>query len=553
MGLVKVWYKPPAVTAESTEGSVVRRAGVVAFFTLLSRILGYARDAVLAHVFGATATFDAFVVAQTVPNFLRRLVAEGALVIAFVPLLSEERQRGGLPAMRAFSGAVVGALIPVLVGLVAVGVLFPGFVVDVFAPGFNAERRAVAEALTQIMMPYIFFVSLMAVAGGALNVLGSFAAPAAAPIFLNVAIIGFAVLLRDLFDEPIVAVAWGVTVGGVLQLLLQLPALARRGLLVGPRWAPSDPALRTLLKRMGPAVFGVAVYQINLMVIRQIGSFLPDGQLTCYYSATRLQEFALGVFAVSVSVAALPTLSEHAAAREWYRLSGTFRRAMRVTNFVTVPATLALLVLSGPIVGVLFRHGQFSAESARITAELLVILGAALVPIGAVRVAVPTFYALGDTRTPVVGAVVSLLTTVGLGFALGRSYEIWGLTFATSAAAVTQLLVLWAMLRGALRRRIAADTAAGRVLERPTPTAPEPGVVVHALTCTLAAAPAVGLAAWLAQQRVWDGGDNLAGAMLLFPLIGATVLGYFGCAKLLRIPEADLVLGAVLRRVRRRR
>lgn len=553
MGLVKVWYKPPAVTAESTEGAVVRRAGVVAFFTLLSRILGYARDAVLANVFGATATFDAFVVAQTVPNFLRRLVAEGALVIAFVPLLSEERQRGGVPAMRAFSGAVVGALIPILVGLVAVGVLFPGFVVDVFAPGFDAERRALAETLTQIMMPYIFFVSLMAVAGGALNVLGSFAAPAAAPILLNVAIIGFTVLARDLFAEPIVAVAWGVTVGGVLQLLLQLPALARRDLLVGPRWAPGDPALRTLLKRMGPAVFGVAVYQINLMVIRQVGSFLPDGQLTCYYSATRLQEFALGVFAVSVSVAALPTLSEHAAAREWYRLSGTFRRALRVTNFVTVPATLALLVLSGPIVGVLFRHGQFSAESARITADLLVILGAALVPIGAVRVAVPTFYALGDTRTPVVGAVVSLLTTVGLGFALGRSYEIWGLTFATSAAAVTQLLVLWAMLRGTLRRRIAEDTAAGRVLDRPTPRAPEPGVVAHALACTLAAAPGVGLAAWLAHQRVWDGGDNVAGALLLFPLIGATVLGYFGCAKLLRIPEADLVLGAVLRRVRRRR
>ncbi len=542
------------MTAEAPdEGAVVKRAGVVALFTLLSRILGYARDAVLANLFGATATFDAFVVAQTIPNFLRRLVAEGALVIAFVPILSDEKQRGGAPAMRAFQGAVLGALIPILLGLVAIGVLFPGVVVEVFAPGFNAERLEIAKTLTQIMMPYIFFVSLMAIAGGVLNVMGSFAAPAGAPILLNVATIGCALLLRDQFDEPIVAVAWGILLGGLLQLLLQLPFLAQKGLLVAPRWAPGDPALRTLLARMGPAVFGVAVYQINLMVIRQIGSFLPDGQLTCYYSATRLQEFALGVFAVSVSVAALPTLSVHAADRQWYRLSATFRRALRVTNFVTVPATLALLVLSGPIVGVLFRHGHFSAESARITAELLVILGAALVPIGVVRVAVPTFYALGDTRTPVIGAVASLLTTIGLGFLLGREHEIWGLTFATSAAAVTQLLVLWAMLRRTLQRRIAADRAEGRELDKPEPRGREPGVVVHALLCTLAAAPGVGLAGWLAAQRTWDGGDNVQAAFLLLPLIGATVAVYFGCAKLLRIPEADLVLGAVTRRLRRRR
>lgn len=532
---------------------MVKRAGVVALFTLLSRILGYARDAVLANLFGATAIMDAFVVAQTIPNLLRRLVAEGALVIAFVPILSDEKQKGGAPAMRAFTGAVLGALIPILLGLVGIGVLFPGTVVEVFAPGFSADRMEIAQTLTQIMMPYIFFVSLMAIAGGALNVMGSFAAPAAAPILLNIATIGFAVLLRDRFSQPIIAVAWGITVGGVLQLLLQLPFLAEKGLLVAPRWAPGNPALRTLLARMGPAVFGVAVYQINLMVIRQIGSFLPDGQLTCYYSATRLQEFALGVFAVSVSVAALPTLSEHAADRQWYRLSATFRRAMRVTNFVTVPATMALLVLSGPIVGVLFRHGQFSAESARVTADLLVILGAALVPIGAVRVAVPTFYALGDTRTPVVGAFVSLLTTVGLGFLLGHRFEIWGLTAATSAAAVTQLIVLWAMLRGTLRKRIAADRAEGRVLDVPAPLQADPGVVAHALRCTVAAAPGIALATWLAHQRAWDGGDNVHGAVLLLPLIGATVVAYFGCAKLLRIPEADLVLGAVTRRLKRRR
>jgi putative peptidoglycan lipid II flippase len=544
------------VAAAGESATVVRRAGVVAAFTLASRFTGYARDALLANLFGASAVFDAFVIAQTIPNLLRRLVAEGALVIAYVPMLSEQKTKGGIDAMRRFTAAVLGLLIPVLLFFVAIGVFFPEAVVGVFAPGFEKGRGDLAVSLTRIMMPYVFFISLMALAGGALNVQGRFAAPAAAPIVLNAATISFALILGPRFAEPIEAVAWSITVGGILQLALQIPFLAKEKLLVGVRWAPKDEPVVTLMRRMGPAIFGVAVYQINIMVIRQIGSFLPEGQLSCYYNATRLQEFALGVFAVSVSVAALPTLSEHAARHDWTALAATFRRALRVTNFVTVPAMIELLALSGPIVGVLFRHGHFTEQNADMTAKLLVLLALALVPIGAVRVAVPTFYALGDTRTPVLGATASLLATFAIGFATRTELEIYGLTLATSAAAMVQLVVLWAMLRKAIAKRRAADRELGIVppqAPQAAPAAKESGVVGHAIRCAIAAAPGIALAYVLAGLRNWYQGGNLVGAAFLLPLIGLTIVLYFVLAKLLGIPEVDLVLGGLKRRLLRRR
>lgn len=530
----------PEAAAQGEGRKVVRRAGVIAVFTLLSRILGYVRDAVLASIFGASATFDAFVVAQTIPNFLRRLVAEGALVIAYVPILSEERERGGQAAAKRFFAAVMGTLLPLLVLFVVFGVVFPDLVVEAFAPGFNPERAEIASRLTEIMMPYILFVSLMAIASGTLNVLGSYAPGAAAPILHNLAIIAMAVFAGQWFSDPIIAVGVGFTVGGMLQLLLQVPFLAKHDALVLPRFAPSDPGVRVLLKRMAPAVFGVAVYQINLMVIRQIGSFLPDGQLSCYYNATRLQEFALGVFAVSVSVAALPTLSEHAAKKDYGALLATYRRALKITNFVTVPATVALVLMSGPIVRVLFRHGNYSEAAAEMTAGLLQILGLAITPIGAVRVIVPTFYALGDTKTPVIGAAASLASTFIVGHALRGQFEIYGLTAATSFAALVQLLALGLTLTRAVRRR------STEVRTRSVET------FVHGAKALVAALPGVGLSAVLAEAYGFAGGRTLLSGVILLCLVGLAVLLYFVFAKILRLEEADLVIHAIRRRIRRR-
>lgn len=531
---------------------MAKRAGTVAVFTLLSRVLGFARDAVLANIFGAGIALDAFVAAQTIPNVLRRLVAEGSLMIAFVPILSAEKTQGGAEAMRRFTRAVLGLLLPVLVVLCALGVLWPSLLVEAFAAGFDADRRALATELTRIMMPYLFFISLTALAGGALNVQGRFAPTAAAPVLMNLAIIVAAVALRGFFDVPIEAVAWGLLVGGVLQLALQVPFLAKESLLVLPRWAPRDPAVKLLLRRMLPAVFGVAVYQLNMIVIRQIASFLPSGQLTCYFWGTRLQEFALGVFAVSISIAALPTLSEHAARGDRKALFATFRRALRATNFITVPAMVSLWVLAEPVVGVLFRHGRFSVADGVLTAELVRILALALVPIGAVRVLVPTYYALGDTRTPVWAATASLLTTVVLGGLLGRHLEIAGLTWATAGAAAVQVLVLSVWLRPRVRALVVPEPQVGPAQPvRAVPGPPAPTVAAHALRCVAAVLPGGLLVYGLAQQWSWLEGRNLLGAGLLIGLLSLLGVTYVGLCKIFRVPEVDLLTGMVRRRLGR--
>lgn len=547
----------PAPTARARETSVVKSAGVVGALTLASRVLGYVRDAVLANRFGASGAFDAFVVAQTIPNLLRRLVAEGALQTAFVPLLAAEREAGGLPAMRRLSAAVLGLLIPVLLVLVALGGLFPRALVDVFAPGFDLTRLEQTERMTMIMMPFIFFVSLQALAGGALNLEGHFAAPAGAPVLLNVAVIVMSLGAGAWFDAPIEAAAWGVLVGGALQLALQVPVLRRYGLLVRPRWDLADPGVRALLRRMGPQVFGVAVYQLNLLVVRQIGSYLPAGQLSCYYNATRLQEFALGVFAVSVGVAALPMLSTHAARGDHDALVTTFRRAIRVTNFVTIPSAVTLVFTSTPVVDVLFRHGAFGKEAAETTAELLAILGLAIVPIGVARVVVPTFYALGDTRTPVWGATASLLATYALGHLLGTRYAIHGLTTATTVAAIVQVAVLVLWLRRVFAR--ARDGAARARDPNGVGTAPvgrdAPRLPIwsHAIRATLAALPGAALAGWAFARLALPELSKPVAAIVLFAGLGAAGVAYLGAAKLFRLDEVDLVLGSILRRLRKRR
>lgn len=532
-----------AVDPEPEGDRLARRAGTVAAFTLASRILGYARDAVLANVFGAGVAFDAFIAAQTIPNVLRRLVAEGTLMIAFVPLLSSEREAGGIAAMRRFTGAVLGVLIPVLLLLVGLGVAFPGIAVDLFASGFDTARAELAEDLTRVMMPFLFFISLVAVAGGALNTVGVFAPPAAAPILLNVCIIAGVLGFASAFADPITAAAWGVTLGGLAQLLLQLPFLARRGLLVRPRLDLHNPALVVLLRRMLPALFGVGVYQLNMVVIRQIASYLPRGQLSCYFYASRLEEFALGVFAVSISVAALPTLSEHAARKDPEALLATFGRALRATSFVTLPAMMALLVLAEPIVGTLFRHGQFDRDSAYLTADLVRWMALALVPVGAVRVMVPTYYAMGDTRTPVWAAFASLATTAGLGQALGARYAIVGLTVATVLAAVAQATLLASLLGRRVRMEVGVPGSAS------------PGLAFlgHAVRCAGAAAPGALAASALADTRTWVEGDNLENALVLGLLGGLLGVTYLGLARLLQIPEGAIILRALVRRLPRRR
>lgn len=532
---------------ERSEGAseaqtLARRTGTVASFTLASRVLGYVRDAVMANLFGAGAAHDAYVAAHTIPNVLRRLVAEGTLMIAYVPLLAEEREKGGLAAMQRFTAAVLGALIPVLVLLVSLGMLFPEVAVTLFAPGFEADTADLAAQLTRVMMPFLFFISLVAVAGGALNTMGIFAPHAAAPIFLNLSIIGCVTAASGAFDAPITAAAWGVTFGGLAQLILQLPFLRRTGMWVRPRLELQHPGLRTLGRRMLPALFAMGVYQLNMVIIRQIASYMPSGQLTCYFVASRLQEFAIGVFAVSISVAALPTLSEHAARKDAEKVFGTFERAFRATTFITVPAMATLFVLADAIVGTLFRHGRFDAGNGALTAELVRILAFALVPVGTVRVLVPTYYAIGDTRTPVKAATASMLTTAGLGLALAPRLEIAGLTFAILAASAVQAVLLALWLGPELRARV--GSAPRRALK---------GLVGHAIRCLAAALVGTLVTGYLASGRAWFEGDNVENALILGALVTFQGVAYLALAHGLGLTEGALILSALTRRLRRRR
>ncbi|MCB9655864.1 MAG: murein biosynthesis integral membrane protein MurJ [Deltaproteobacteria bacterium] len=533
---------------EVSNQKLTARAGTVGSLTAVSRVLGLAREMVLANAFGAGAVMDAFLVALTLPNVLRRLAGEGVLGVAFVPVLAQVKTDGGLPAMRAFLGALLGVFVPSLIFFTLLGIGFPEVLVGLFAVGFDPERARLAAEMTRIMMPCVCLISLVALASGALNIEGVFAVPAALPMFLNIAVVAVTLCLLPQFAVPIHGVAWAVTAGAVAQLAVLLPLLRRHGLLVRPRLDLGHPALGTLLRRAAPAVLGVGVYQLNIVVVRTIGSFLPSGELACYGFATRLQELALGVFAVSISVAALPTLSEHAARRDGPALWATSKGALCATNFLTIPSAIGLATLARPIVEVLFRHGAFDPESAALTTQLVQILALAIVPIGVVRVVVPVFYALGNTIVPLIGAFVSLFFTIVLGLVLKNTWAVLGLTLATVCAAVFQSALVVLLLPVLMRSRGLVSSGTASPPASATRPPARAGVFIHALRCLVA----VGFPAALAHvglPHVWPAGDvvslaKLGWLLLLLLFVG---LSYFGLAAAFAVPEVGM-LGAMLRR-----
>jgi putative peptidoglycan lipid II flippase len=293
------------VDGDISRQTMTKSAGVVAFFTSLSRITGLLRDTVATHLFGASAATDAFVVAFTIPNMMRRFVAEGALTVAFIPVYTDIRKRGGEEEATEFYRATLGLLSVFLIALVTLGVLFSSALVYALASGFDAEKFALTTALTQITFPYVFFISLIGLFMGALNSRGHFAITAFSPVLLNLGMIFGAIYLRDSFSHPLMGQAVGVLVGGVFQLAIHVPILRRQGLLCWPTFNYKLPGVIRLGKLLIPALLGVAAYQINLIVLRQLGSHLPDGQVTYYYNADRLMQLALGIFAISIATAAL--------------------------------------------------------------------------------------------------------------------------------------------------------------------------------------------------------------------------------------------------------
>ncbi len=432
------------MTSEKTK--FTKAAGVIGIATLVSRVMGFIRDMVIAWFFGAGFLSDAFFVAFRIPNLLRRLFAEGSLSIAFVPVFTDYLTRDSRAEAFKMARSTLRMLSILLVVLTLAGILGAPWVVRVVAPGFSGAKFSLTVTLTRIMFPYIFFICLVALSMGILNTLGHFAAPALAPVFLNVAIIGSVLFIAPHMETPVAGLAIGVLIGGALQLALQVPFLIKKGFRFWQKAPIYHPGVKRIGKLMGPAVFGAAVYQINILIGTLLASLLPEGSVSYLYYADRLVQFPLGIFAISMSVAVLPSLSRQAAAKNFTELADTFGYAVRLIFFITLPAMAGLIVLREPIVALLFQRGEFGAESTRLTAYALIFYSAGLWAFSAVRVVVSTFYSLQDTITPVKMASISIVANILLSLLLMGPLSHGGLALATSLASMINfLLLVWTL------------------------------------------------------------------------------------------------------------
>lgn len=433
--------------------NLLKALATVSSMTLLSRILGFVRDFIIARVFGAGFATDAFFVAFRLPNLLRRLFAEGAFSQAFVPLLAEFRNRRGEAATRQLVDRVATALF-VVVALVAVlGVIGAPLLVGLTAPGFarDAGKFALTVELTRITFPYILFMALVAFAAGILNTWGRFALPAITPVLLNLSFIGMALVASPWFEPPALALAWAVFIGGVLQLALQLPALARIGMLPRFDLALHDAGVRRVLKLMGPAVVGVSVAQISLLLNTVFASFLPSGSVSWLYYADRLMEFPAGLLGAALGVILLPSLSRAHAAGQNEEYAQLLDWGLRMTLLLTLPAALALALLAVPLLATLLQHGAFTTADVLFTRQALVAYSVGLTGMILVKVLAPGFYARQEMKAPVKIALISLAATQAMNLAFVGWLQHAGLALSIGLAACMNAALLY---RGLIKRGI---------------------------------------------------------------------------------------------------
>lgn len=394
------------------EQAIVKAAGQIGFFTLLSRISGLLRDVVIGSTFGAGMQTDAFFVAFRIPNLLRRVVGEGVSTAALVPVMTEYlTHRPHADAMEMVR-CVWGVGIAILVVLTLTGFLCAAPLVYLFAPGFTGATLDLTISLTRTMFFYLFCIGGVAVAMGVLHALRQFAAPAFAPVLFNLAIIACALWFAELFAEPVLSLAYGVVLGGVCQLLWQVPALRRLNVPLLPRWQPGHPAIRRIAILLLPLLFGTGIYQVNQIVSTLLASLLTEGSISALWYATRLFEFPVGVFVTALSTAALPSLATQAQLGNFPALRENLGFALRLVNLVTLPATVGLVVLAEPLASVLFFHGAFDAGAVWATASALQGYAIGLWAVAATRILSACLYALQDTRTPVLGGTAAFLTKI---------------------------------------------------------------------------------------------------------------------------------------------
>lgn len=426
--------------------NLLRALAKVSSMTLLSRILGFVRDAVIARSFGAGIYTDAFFVAFKIPNLLRRLFAEGAFSQAFVPILAEYKNRRGHQATKRLVDHVATLLFLALLVVTAIGVLAAPAVVYISAPGFLTEPDKFAATVTmlRIIFPYILFISLVSLAGGILNTHSRFSVPAFTPVLLNVSTIAAALWLAPHLATPAMALAWGVMLGGILQLLLQVPFLKQLGLLPRFRIELHDEGVWRILKLMGPALFGVSIAQISLLINTIFASFLVTGSVSWLYYADRLMEFPTGMLGVALGTILLPSLAKHYADNDPSQYSQLLDWGLRLTLMLALPAAAALAVLSVPLISTLFFYGQFSAHDVFMTRQALVAYSLGLLGLIMVKILAPGFYARQNIKTPVKIAVITLLATQLMNLLFVGKLQHAGLALSIGlGACLNAALLLW--------------------------------------------------------------------------------------------------------------
>ncbi|MBJ4955597.1 murein biosynthesis integral membrane protein MurJ [Salmonella enterica subsp. enterica serovar Goldcoast] len=429
--------------------NLLKSLAAVSSMTMFSRVLGFARDAIVARIFGAGMATDAFFVAFKLPNLLRRIFAEGAFSQAFVPILAEYKSKQGEDATRVFVAYVSGLLTLALAVVTVAGMLAAPWVIMVTAPGFadTADKFTLTTQLLRITFPYILLISLASLAGAILNTWNRFSIPAFAPTFLNISMIGFALFAAPYFHPPVLALAWAVTVGGVLQLVYQLPHLKKIGMLVLPRVNFRDEGAMRVVKQMGPAILGVSVSQVSMIINTIFASFLASGSVSWMYYADRLMEFPSGVLGVALGTILLPSLSKSFSSGNHDEYCRLMDWGLRLCFLLALPSAVALGILAKPLTVSLFQYGKFTAFDAAMTQRALVAYSVGLIGIIIVKVLAPGFYSRQDIKTPVKIAIVTLILTQVMNLAFIGPLKHAGLSLSIGLAACLNASLLYWQLR----------------------------------------------------------------------------------------------------------
>ncbi|RUO77045.1 murein biosynthesis integral membrane protein MurJ [Idiomarina seosinensis] len=500
--------------------SLLRSGFIVSFMTLISRVLGLVRDVVIANLMGAGAAADVFFFANKIPNFLRRLFAEGAFAQAFVPVLTEYKQGRELPEQQLLIARVSGTLGTIITVVTIFGVIASPIVTALFGMGWfldwwndgpQGHKFVLASDLLQITFPYLWFITFTAMAGAILNTLGKFAVAAFTPVFLNVAIISAAIWLAPNLDQPEYGLAWGVFFGGLIQMLFQLPFLKKAGLLVKPQWGWRDPGVTKIRKLMLPAIFGVSVSQINLLLDTLIASFLMTGSISWLYYSDRLLEFPLGLFGIAIATVILPALSSRHVDKSPEHFTKTLDWGIRMVLILGIPAMAGLFFLAEPMLMVLFMHGAFTPDDARMASYSLMAYSAGLLSFMLVKVLATGFYSRQDTKRPVKFGIIAMAANMVFNIALAIPFSYVGLAMATAASAAINAGLL------------------GFTLYREGVLKAQPGTWRFIVQVLIATAVMIAAILWYSPgTEAWRTTSILERPWLLAQVIGLGIIAYLG-------------------------